>query len=920
MSGYIEIIGARSHNLKNLNCRIPRGRITVVTGVSGSGKSTLAFDTLFAEGQRRYVESLSTYARQFLERMNRPEVDKITGIPPAVAIEQKNTVKNARSTVGTASEVYDYLRLLFAKIGETICPECGTKVTGDTVQGTVRWIMERMEEKRVYLLAPYDLGRENERSYRVQDLIKNGFYRILLDGEMVDMTERPLAFFDGRDRVELVIDRLVVEPGVEGRLAEGIQTCFAQGDKTCIVQTTEGERRRFVQRFVCDNCQREFVEPHPLLFSFNSPLGACPVCQGFGRVIGIDLDKVIPNKKRALREEPIVAWNSPAYHEGYDYLWEACAKYSIPVDVPFESLTEEQREIVVNGRGEWFGIKGFFDWMQSRRYKVHVRVYLSKYRSYTDCEACGGTRLKEEARNVYVGGKNITELTRMTIEDLAGFFENLRLDQFREAIGHRLLREIRNRLGFMVEVGLGYLALNRQTRTLSSGEFQRITLARSLGSALTETLYVLDEPSIGLHPRDSWRLLGALKKMRDGGNTVVVVEHDPDIIAEADEIIDLGPGPGRKGGSVVFQGSLTDLLECKDSVTARYLNRTKDLKERPPERKPRGWITIHDAWENNLKHIDVSIPLGVMVCITGVSGAGKTTLVQNVLYAGLHETPDPRYERGRFDSIERADQISEIIMVDQSPIGRSIRSNPATYMKLFDEIRRIFASTRQAKRNGLKPRHFSFNVPGGRCEACQGAGVQVLEMQFLEDVIVTCDRCGGKRFNPEVLQIQYRGKSILDVLNMTVEEALEFFGDDPKITRKLEILMEVGLGYLSLGQSTSTLSGGEAQRLKLALHIAHSSGSDRMFIFDEPTTGLHLADIEALLKSISRLLDRGNSVVVIEHNLDFIYHADYIIDLGPEGGDRGGTVVAQGSLSDIMAHPSSHTGRFLRKRFSTPIH
>lgn len=916
MADYIEIIGARSHNLKNVDCRIPRGKVTVVTGVSGSGKSTLAFDTLFAEGQRRYVESLSTYARQFLERMNRPDVDRITGIPPAIAIEQKNTVKNARSTVGTASEVYDYLRLLFAKIGDTVCPDCGITVTGDTVQGAVQWIMERMKEKRIYLLAPYHLGPEKERAFRVQDLIKNGFYRILLDGEVVDMTERPLAFFDGRDRIDLVIDRLAVEPGVESRLAEAIQTCFARGDKTCLVETTEGERRRFVQRFVCDNCQREFVEPHPLLFSFNSPLGACPACQGFGRVIGIDLDKVIPNKKTALREEPIVAWNSPAYHEGYDYLWEACAKYSIPVDVPFESLTEEQGDILVNGRGEWFGIKGFFDWMERRRYKVHVRVYLSKYRSYTDCETCGGTRLKAEARHVYIGGKTITALSRMSIEDLLGFFEDLHPDRLKEATGHRLLREIKNRLGFMVDVGLGYLTLNRQTRTLSSGEFQRITLARSLGSALTETLYVLDEPSIGLHPRDSWRLLGALKRMRDGGNTIVVVEHDPEIIAEADEIIDLGPGAGRAGGSVVFQGSFFELLKCKESVTARYLDHGKIAREKPSKRKPKGFITVHNAWENNLKHIDVSIPLGVMVCITGVSGAGKTTLVQNVLYAGIHETSDPRYERGRFKTIEGSDQIREIIMVDQSPIGRSIRSNPATYMKVFDEIRQIFASTRQARRNGLKPSHFSFNVPGGRCEACQGAGVQILEMQFLEDVMVTCDRCGGKRFESEVLEILYKGKRILDVLNMTVDEALDFFGDHPKMMRKLEVLKEVGLGYLSLGQSTSTLSGGEAQRLKLAQYIAHSTGSGRMFIFDEPTTGLHLADIEALLRSISKLLDGGNSVVVIEHNLDLIYYADHIIDLGPEGGDGGGTIVAQGSLSDIMAHPLSHTGRFLRKKFS----
>jgi excinuclease ABC subunit A len=917
MTDYIDIRGARSHNLKNIDCRIPRGKITVVTGVSGSGKSTLAFDTLFAEGQRRYVESLSTYARQFLERMNRPDVDRISGIPPAIAIEQKNTVKNARSTVGTASEIYDYLRLLFAKIGDTICPNCGVKVTGDTVQGTVQWVMESLKGKRIYVVAPCILAGRKDAAFLVKDLVKNGFYRILLDGDVMDMTAYPPEFFENRERIDLLIDRVAVGSGVESRLAEAVQTCFAHGEKTCEIETPGGNRHRFIQKFVCNQCQREFEEPQPLLFSFNSPLGACSTCQGFGRVIGIDLGKVFPNRRRSLRQEPIAAWNTPAYHEAYDDLWEACAKYGIPTDQPFDSLPQKQQEIVIHGREKWYGIKGFFDWLESRRYRVHVRVYLSKYRSYTNCDVCGGARLKREALYVHMGGKNIAELCEMSMEHLLVLFHDLDVGELKEAVAHRLLREIRNRLGFMVDVGLGYLTLNRQTRTLSSGEFQRITLARSLGSALTETLYVLDEPSIGLHPRDSWRLLGALKKMRDGGNTVVVVEHDPEIIGESDEIIDLGPGAGRMGGSVVFQGSFSDLLKCEASVTAQYLNHGEGIRRHAVERRSKGFLKIHDASENNLKHIDVTIPLGVMVCITGVSGAGKTTLVQNVLYPGIHETIDPRYERGRFESIEGAEQIKEIVMVDQSPLGRSIRSNPATYMKVFDEVRHLYAGTRQARRKRLKPGHFSFNVPGGRCETCQGAGVQILEMQFLEDVIVPCDRCGGKRFEPEVLEVLYEGRSILDVLNMTVDEALDFFKDHPKVTRKLEILKEVGLGYLCLGQSTSTLSGGEAQRLKLAHHIVHSTGSDRMFIFDEPTTGLHLADIEALLKSVNKLLDRGNSVIVIEHNLDLILCADHIIDLGPEGGEEGGTIVAEGTISDIMANPVSYTGRFLKKKLST---
>ena len=914
MEKFIEIIGARSHNLKNISCRIPRGKITVITGVSGSGKSTLAFDTLFAEGQRRYIESLSTYARQFLEKMDRPDVEAIHGIPPAIAIEQKNTVKNARSTVGTVSEIYDYLRLLFAKIGEVFCPHCQIKVSGDTVETVSDAILSQYPQKKVSILSPVSLAKGEKAEVRIKELIQNGYYRIWEDGAVLDLTALPSLSLQNRRQIFLLIDRLSSEEKNRSRLTEAIEKGFLPGDGRLEVLVEDGEKRTYYSSYSCNHCGRTFSEPAPLLFSFNSPVGACPTCQGFGRVIGIDWKKVIPDPQKTLKEKPFAPWNTPAYEDLYEYLWKACRRHRISIQKPFDELEPHQKEILLNGKGEFIGLKGFFDWMEGKRYKVHYRVFLSKYRAYTPCPACHESRLKEEALYVRLAGKHICQLSEMPVSKLQKFFKSIPLKDFQRQVAERLLKEINDRLGFMVDVGLGYLSLSRQTRTLSSGEYQRITLARALGSSLTDTLYVLDEPSIGLHARDTDRLLRALFHLRNRGNTIVVVEHDPGMIRAADSIIDLGPGAGREGGHVIFEGDLESLIKKEDSITARYLRDGTPFLPIKSHRTPAGWVTIRNARQHNLKGIDVRIPLNSMVCITGVSGAGKTTLVHHILYAGTKRNTNSEFERGSFDSIEGLDQIDDLILVNQSPIGKSLRSNAATYIKVFGDIRDLFARTREAKRNGFKPRHFSFNTVGGRCETCQGAGLQVLDMQFLEDVIITCEACDGKRFRPEVLKIRYQDLNISEVLNMTVEEALTFFKGHQKIIVKLQILKEVGLGYLTLGQSTNTLSGGESQRLKLAQHIGQVHPGRDLFIFDEPTTGLHMADIELLLKTFEKLLSNGHSLVVIEHNLDMIRCADYIIDLGPEGGEEGGRIVVEGDLKKIMASPQSYTGQFLMQR------
>ncbi|MBS3918505.1 MAG: excinuclease ABC subunit UvrA [Deltaproteobacteria bacterium] len=915
MEKFIEIIGARSHNLKNISCRVPRGKITVITGVSGSGKSTLAFDTLFAEGQRRYIESLSTYARQFLEKMDRPDVEAIHGIPPAIAIEQKNTVKNARSTVGTVSEIYDYLRLLFAKIGEVFCPHCQIKVSGDTVQTVSDAILSQYPQKKVSILSPVSLAKGEKAEVRIKELIQNGYYRIWEDGAALDLTALPLSSLQNRRQILLLIDRLFSEEKNRSRLNEAIEKGFLSGGGRLEVLVEDGEKRTYYSSYSCNHCGRTFSEPAPLLFSFNSPLGACPTCQGFGRVIGIAWEKVIPDPKKTLKEKPFAPWNTPAYEDLYEYLWKACRRHRIPIHKPFEELQSHHKEILLNGKDEFIGLKGFFDWMEGKRYKVHYRVFLSKYRAYAPCPACHHTRLKEEALYVRLAGKNIAQLSDMPVSDLQEFFKDIPLRDFQRRIGGRLLKEINDRIKFMLDVGLGYVTLSRQTRTLSSGEYQRITLAGALGSSLTETLYVLDEPSIGLHARDTHRLLLTLQHLRTRNNTLVVVEHDPDMIRAADSIIDLGPGAGREGGRVIFEGALESLIKKEDSLTARYLRDGISSGPIKPVRRPSEWITICNARHHNLKGMDVRIPLNVMVCITGVSGAGKTTLVHNILYAGAKGNGNSESEKGYFDSIEGLDKIDDLILINQSPIGKSLRSNAATYIKVFGDIRDLFARTREARKHGLQPRHFSFNTVGGRCETCQGAGVQVLDMQFLEDVIVTCEACEGRRFRPEVLKICYQDKSISEVLNMTVDEAISFFQSHLRIVSKLQLLKEVGLGYLMLGQPTNTLSGGESQRLKLALHIGEGLKGKNLFVFDEPTTGLHMADIELLLATFRKLLSQGHSIIVIEHNLDLIRCADHIIDLGPEGGEEGGRIVVEGDLETIMASPHSYTGRFLRQRF-----
>lgn len=907
-SRVISIRRARTHNLKNISVDLPHRQLTVVTGPSGSGKSSLAFDTLYAEGQRRFVESMSTYVRQFLERMERPDVDLIEGILPALAIEQKNSVKNARSTVATATELADYMRLFMTYCGETFCPGCGGKVARESAESVTRQVMESLRGSKIVLLAPMHFTDET-RTAVLQQLIKGGFYRVWIDGAIADLKEIDP---EGLQSAQVVLGRFQVGDESRERIADAIEQGFslASGTITILETTQKGwASHRYFASFSCNRCGDEFPEPTPHLFSFNSPLGACTECQGYGRIIGIDMDKVIPVRSQRLDELPIAPWNSPGYQDCYDDLEAAAKKYKLRLDVPIDQLTESEMNLLVSGRGKWYGIKGFFDWLETRKYKIHVRVKLAKYRNYTTCPACEGSRLAPAAMNVRFRSHTIAGLFAMNVGDARAFWEYLPLTKEEEKLAGHLRREILNRLVYLDEVGLSYLTLDRQTRTLSGGESQRINLASALGSSLTETLYVIDEPTVGLHARDSERLLSVLRRLRNGGNTVVVVEHDPTIIEGADHIVELGPGAGDFGGEVLFAGSAKEwpgLPSVSESDQIESGSWSPDGER----------ITIRGARENNLKNLDVSIPLNRLVAITGVSGSGKTTLIRDCLYNGYQRAfrGVSKLDVGRFASIEGAENVEDIQFIDQSPIGRSSRSNPATYTKAWDEIRKLLATSASAKLNGVTAGMFSFNTAGGRCETCQGAGYVVIDMQFLADVEVVCDACGGKRFTEKVMKVTYKGKNVDAILNLTVDEATKFFIDKRSIVRKLSALRSVGLGYLRLGQSTASLSGGEAQRLKLASFLANERGAARrLFLFDEPTTGLHVTDVGQLITTLRELVERGNSVVVIEHNLQLIEACDHVIDLGPEGGDGGGELVAEGTPQEIAANPRSVTGRFLFK-------
>jgi excinuclease ABC subunit A len=956
----IVVRGARVHNLKNIDFEIQHNTMTVVTGVSGSGKSSLAFDTIYAEGQRRYVESLSAYARQFLERIEKPDADVIDGIAPAVAIRQKNTTRNPRSTVATATEIYDYLRLLYARVGRTYCLNCGQEVKKDTVDEVANRILalgkgtrvqaffpvqpppptaqpEKAKGRRPAKKKPSGQADDSGLRERLAELRKRGYNRLYQNGQIFEFsTPESLLDLNFAEPVYVLIDRISISPDDRARIVDAVEQGYREAGEA-IFETAprdgeQPERLRFSQRFECKQCNLRYEEPEPRLFSFNNPYGACPRCQGFGNTIDFDLDLVIPNKSLTLAEGAIEPWTKPKYRPLATEMRRYARAAGVPLDVPWRDLTPEQQNFIISGHGKFWGVRGFFEHLERKKYKLHVRVFISRYRGYSVCSDCGGLRLRREARQVKVGGKDICQITTMTVEESADFFSRLELTPQEAGIAGKLLEEINDRLRYLNDVGLEYLTLDRLASTLSGGEAQRIQLATSLGSRLVGTLYVLDEPSIGLHNRDTARLVKILQDLRNLGNTILVVEHDAEVMHSSDRIIDLGPGAGENGGRIVAEGTYDEIRSNAASLTGRYLS--GELRIPVPALRRSGnsrKLRIIGARAHNLKKVDVTIPLGVLVCITGVSGSGKSTLVHDVLYNALtakkaQVTGGPAAE---VDRITGAEWIDEVILVDQSPIGRTPRSNPVTYIKAFDAIREVFASLPESRKRGYTAGHFSFNIPGGRCEACQGDGTVTVEMQFLADVELICEECKGTRYKPEVLNVGYHGKSIHEVLNLTVKEVLHFFSGVPKIVEKLRILEEVGLGYLRLGQSATTLSGGEAQRMKLAAHLqpkARDIGRSRseqnkrhprmLYIFDEPTTGLHFDDVSKLLAAFRRLIEAGGSILVIEHNLDVIKTADWVIDLGPEGGTRGGEVVATGPPEMIAKAANSYTGQWLARMLS----
>ena len=920
----IHIRGARVHNLKNIEVEIPHDTLTVVTGLSGSGKSTLAFDTIFAEGQRRYVESLSAYARQFLGKIEKPDVDSITGIAPAIAIEQKVNTRNPRSTVGTATEIYDYLKLLFARIGRTYSPVSGREVTCCSVDDVARRVLTLDEGAKAIVAAPLVTAEGQGVIEKLTLLMSDGVQRAALDGQ-VRFIEEILPALDPAtpaERLSVVIDRLRVGRGEEfaTRVRDSVARAFAYGDGVCRILTETGTEE-FSSRFEADGIV--FEQPSEHLFSFNNPLGACPRCEGYGKIIGIDEDLVIPDKGKTIYEGAVACWRGETMRQWKDRLVENAGKFDFPIHTPYHELTPAQKRLLWTGNQYFQGLDRFFEYIDSERRKIQFRVMKARYTGKTRCPECGGSRLRREALYVRVGGRTIADLATMNVDALIAFFEELRLDEHDTAAARRILVEIGSRLRYLADVGLGYLTLDRLSSTLSGGESQRINLATSLGSNLVGSLYILDEPSIGLHPRDTNRLIGVLRQLRDIGNTVIVVEHEEEVIRAADYIVDVGPEAGENGGRIVFAGPAAELSGCRDSLTADYLAGRRRIA---PPAAPRGWsrsITVRGARENNLQNIDVRFPLGAMTCVTGVSGSGKSSLVKGILYPALRRTLfDTGTKPGDFDALEGdVRQLKSVEMVDQNPIGKSTRSNPVTYIKAYDEIRKLFADQPYAQHNGMGPSHFSFNIAGGRCEECQGEGVIKVSMQFMADIELKCEACGGKRFRDEVLEVKYRGRSIHDVLEMTVDDAIAFFGEDAanaicrRIVERLRPLQEVGLGYIRLGQSSSTLSGGESQRVKLASFLAKDATQGNvLFLFDEPTTGLHFHDIGKLLAAFDALIRKGHTVVIVEHNMDVIKCADWVIDLGPEAGDAGGRVVFEGTPAELERCPQSHTGRFLALR------
>ncbi|MEE2821664.1 MAG: excinuclease ABC subunit UvrA [Acidobacteriota bacterium] len=941
-NGFIRLLGVQQNNLKGIDVEIPINQLTVLTGVSGSGKSSLAFDTLYAEGQRRYVESLSAYARQFLERINKPRIGEIEGISPAIAIRQKSASRNPRSTVGTGTEIHDYLRLLYARIGTTKCRECDREVRRNTIDEIVDCLLSLPQGTRIYITFPFknsrlDLNSNSEDKADeisvnplLDNLLRHGYRRFVSTGKskppsIYELPEHQFCSLTELNKSIILADRLVIGPNMRERLVDSLELCYRDGNGVTLIYPMgkkdlekTSEPLLFTNRFECPYCEIPYRSPEPRLFSFNNPYGACPTCHGFGNTTILDPTLIIPDPSKTIDNYPIEPFTKPRFRRFHKKLKDYAQQEKIPLDIPFEKLPEKVRQTIWDGKGKFPGIKGFFRYLEKRKYKMHIRVFISRYRGYTLCPDCRGERLCIEARNVYVGGQRLGQLATLPICEIQLFFSQLDLNPGQVEVAEKIFSEILQRLKFLIEVGLGYLTLDRLTSNLSSGEMQRIHLAASLSSSLTGTLYVLDEPSIGLHARDTARLVNILRQLRDLGNTIVVVEHEKEVIEAADHIIDIGPGAGEQGGEIVHSGDLLSLRTNTKSLTGRYLAGKQKIPTPTFRRSSNGsLLTIRGAHQHNLKNLTVEIPLRVLVCVTGVSGSGKSTLVQDCLYAGIKQIRGEwNHKVGAFDSIDGSDQFTDILLVDQSPIGRTPRSNPITYIKAFDDVRKTFSSQRKALSLNLSKGHFSFNIPGGRCQTCHGAGTITIEMQFLADVELQCEDCKGTRYSSKVLEVTYKGKNITEVLSLSVLEAIEFFKAVPQLVRKLKVLDEVGLGYLRLGQSATTLSGGEAQRIKLASYLSKSTSKRPLFIFDEPTTGLHFDDISKLLRAFDCLISRGATVLVIEHNLDVIKCADWIIDLGPEGGVSGGNIVIQGPPEVIAATQNSYTGQFLKSYLS----